>query len=479
MQISADPQTLDEVISYTPNSAAVDAMVYDRLWQLDAKFKPQPDLVQSEKVDANHEDYLLTLRSGITWQDGTPLTSADVVASVERYFKLSPWGQAAAPTLVGVTAPSANQVEIKFNKPHYGLESEFAVDGTEIYQKSVIDQAGEKPITKDHVVGTGPYKLQSWGADQIVLTKFDGYKSAPGTPSGYAGEKKAYFKTITYKFIADPNAILNALQTDEVDTGGITSDQYDQVANKSNLTIQPQAGNSIFALASNCAKGSVLSSPEAREALNEVFDKKAFLATQGLTHKPTLAVADGSFSSPGTAMYSTDGQSAYNDYNPQKAKATFKRLGITKIRVITSQTIPPLYQEAVVLQDDLKKIGVQAQLQVLDYGTMLVQLQNSPNTWDLATGLFAGISVTAPTAVPLVRPWGNFQTAGLVSLLNQYSAAQNSSDAQQVVNKIANYEWQNLDTIVVGQGKSFAAVSTRLHGYIYGENYANAWASND
>ena len=76
---SLDPITAGETVQ-----AAVGALLYEKLFQLDEHFALQPVLAQSCTYDAAERTYTLTLRGGVTFSDGSPLTARDVSASLER-----------------------------------------------------------------------------------------------------------------------------------------------------------------------------------------------------------------------------------------------------------------------------------------------------------------------------------------------------------------------------------------------------------
>lgn len=60
-------------------------LVYDTLFALDADMKAQPQMVDSYKVSDDKLTYTFTLRDGLQWHDGTPVTAADCVQSIKRW----------------------------------------------------------------------------------------------------------------------------------------------------------------------------------------------------------------------------------------------------------------------------------------------------------------------------------------------------------------------------------------------------------
>ena len=62
-------------------------MVYDTLFALDADFNVQPQMAESYEVSDDGTVYTIKLRPGLKWHDGSPVTSADCIASIARWGK--------------------------------------------------------------------------------------------------------------------------------------------------------------------------------------------------------------------------------------------------------------------------------------------------------------------------------------------------------------------------------------------------------
>ncbi len=60
-------------------------LIYDTLFALDDKLKPQPQMVESWTVSDDQLTWTFKLRDGLKWQDGQPVTSADVLPSIKRF----------------------------------------------------------------------------------------------------------------------------------------------------------------------------------------------------------------------------------------------------------------------------------------------------------------------------------------------------------------------------------------------------------
>src|SRR5437870_534664 len=68
-------------------------MVYDTLFAMDAKGEIRPQMVDKYDVSADKLTYTLTLRDGLLWHDGKPVTAEDCVASIKRWSAKDSMGQ--------------------------------------------------------------------------------------------------------------------------------------------------------------------------------------------------------------------------------------------------------------------------------------------------------------------------------------------------------------------------------------------------
>ena len=68
-------------------------MIYDTLFAMDAKGEIRPQMVDKYDVSADKLTYTLTLRDGLVWHDGKPVTAEDCVASIKRWAAKDSMGQ--------------------------------------------------------------------------------------------------------------------------------------------------------------------------------------------------------------------------------------------------------------------------------------------------------------------------------------------------------------------------------------------------
>ena len=83
--LASDLKGIDPVFNTATYAAYHGYLVYDQLFALDSKGKPQPQMVESYDVSTDKSAYKFRLRGGLKFHDGSPVRSADAVASILRW----------------------------------------------------------------------------------------------------------------------------------------------------------------------------------------------------------------------------------------------------------------------------------------------------------------------------------------------------------------------------------------------------------
>ena len=192
------------------------SLVFAGLTRVDDKGAAFPDLAETWTVSPDGLDYTFRLRSGLVWQDGTPLTSEDVVYT---YGLLASPGLHEAPPLAAVLegaqigAPDAQTVTIALNKPFSPLPSYLALG---ILPKHLLGDLdfGQlyDSLFNQQPIGAGPYRLEHLTPSEAVLV---------ANPSYYL--EQPFIQRLELRFFPDDGAVLQAL-----DAGQITAALFHQ-----------------------------------------------------------------------------------------------------------------------------------------------------------------------------------------------------------------------------------------------------------
>ena len=154
----ADLTVLDPTVSSATITADHSYMVYDMLFALDEKLTPQPQMVDSWSVSNDKLTYRFTLRNGLTFHDGTPVTADDCVASIKRWAVKDGTGQLMTKVLKEYKVIDPRTFEIVLNEP-FGLMLQALSKPTAnllpIMPKRLADSDPNKAVTD--ATGSGPF----------------------------------------------------------------------------------------------------------------------------------------------------------------------------------------------------------------------------------------------------------------------------------------------------------------------------------
>ena len=141
-----DPNaTLDPITCADGMQQTVGTLLYQRLFQLDENLEPQPELCQSYTCSADALTYTFTIRSGVTFWDGTALTAADVAASLQRARSSARYGSRLS-RIASVSASGTNTVTVTLSYASTGLPA--------LLDIPVVKSGTESDLIP---VGSGPY----------------------------------------------------------------------------------------------------------------------------------------------------------------------------------------------------------------------------------------------------------------------------------------------------------------------------------
>jgi len=468
--LSGDPTTLDSGISSNALTIYVAQNIFEQLFALDADFVVRPMLADSYELSEDLLTYTITLRSGVTFQDGQPMTSADVQASIERWFEVSSNGITTKANVESIETPDDSTIVFNLNKPTYSFLGQLAqqVQAAIILPASIIEEAGTEPLTTEQTIGTGPYQLGTYTPGQnIVLEKFEDYSSRTEEWGGFAGAKHAYANSIDYKFVPDASQRLSGLQTGQwawVDALG--ADDATAARENPDFTTKKAATGLVSTLLLNHNSASVFADQDARLALNLLVDKESIAAaTLGAEDNwapltPAMVISDNK------AMFSSVGEDVFNSYDPDEAKELFEDAGVdasTPIRILTTQTYPSMYGESVILQQEFEEIGLTAELEVYDFPTMIEKLSTEPTSWDISMTFFDG-GVTAPSQVLWLGPsWpGEYSDPEMTELVASFEESTTPGEALAVVDEIQEKIYETMPVVQMGAVQGTGVYSAKL-----------------
>lgn len=392
---NAQPPTLDPLMTTSTATRDISRNFFEPLITLDADNQVQPVLAKSFDFSDNGTLVSFTLRQNVKFHDGSTMEASDVVASLKAWIAKASVGQLFFSD-AKVSSPSKDTVEIKLAKPLFIALTLLADQGQlpAIQPKEVLEAAGGDPVKE--FIGTGPYSMERWNTDQYVqMKRFDDYVSPPGTPSGTSGEKHAGFDNIFFYFVNDPSTRMSGLQTGEYDAANaLPPDNIDMLEGDENISVT--TGDNGFNAAVFNKKTGVMKDPNMRRAVLAAtniddIQKAAF-------SQEKLYDTNGALMPKTSEWYSTKGLENYNHPDKNKVAELLTKANYDgeEVRILTSREYEEHYNNAVVMNQELNEVGINARLMVTDWATVL---QN--RTDDTSYEIF--ITGFSPTSTPLTQ----------------------------------------------------------------------------
>jgi peptide/nickel transport system substrate-binding protein len=197
-------------------------MVYDTLFGTDEKSRVQPQMVERWTVSKDQREWSFTLREGLEFHDGKPVTGEDVIASLRRWGQRDAMGQKLMTFVERMDSPAPNQFRIFLREPcGFVLEAlgKPSSNVPFIMPKRVADTPADKQL--EDATGSGPYifkRDEFKPGDRAVYVKNTNYKPRKEAPSGTAGGKHVFVERVEWNLaLRDAQSQVNALAKGEVD----------------------------------------------------------------------------------------------------------------------------------------------------------------------------------------------------------------------------------------------------------------------
>jgi peptide/nickel transport system substrate-binding protein len=351
-------------------------MIYDTLFALDEKGEVKPQMVDSFTESPDKLTYTFTLRDGLLWHDGKPVTAEDCVASIKRWGAKDPIGLKLMTFVESMTADDAKSFTIKLKSPTGLLLFGLAKPSSNVPFMMPKRVAETDPNTQiSEFVGSGPFVLKTdeWKpGDKIVYTKFKDYKPRAEPASGLAGGKVAKLDRVEWLAVADQQQAVNALLAGEIDM--IEQPAYDLIPllkddKQITLTNYNPLGLQYTMRPNHTQKP--FDNPKIRQALFYALNQKDFLdATVG---NPEYYKVCKALFVCGTPLASEKGMEGLLESNFKKSQELLKEAGYdgTPIVLLHSTDLQVLTNLGPVAKQLLERGGFKVDMQSSDWQTVV------------------------------------------------------------------------------------------------------------
>jgi len=355
------------------SSHAAAGYVFNGLVRYDKNLKLEGELAGSWDVSPDGKKITFHLRKGVTWHDGAPFTSDDVMFTFQRMI------DPRTPTAYGedfrqvrrASAPDPHTFEVEYGRP---FAPALASWGMHVLPKHLLEKypdISKSPLNKKPV-GTGPYKFVEWKTGEKVV-----FDANPGYFEG-----KPYIARVITRVIPDQATMFLELKTGGVDIMNLTPPQYTRQTETAEF--RKSFNKFKYTASAYTYLGFRLShpffkDPRVRQAIAYATDKKALIdgVLLGLGQEAT-----GPYK-PGTWAYNPNVRKYPHD--PAKAKALLVEAGWKpgkdgtlekdgrrfEFTVITNAGNEARAKTAAILQQNLAEAGIKMEIRTVEWAAFI------------------------------------------------------------------------------------------------------------
>jgi peptide/nickel transport system substrate-binding protein len=473
------PVTFNPLYSTAGSEQGVERLIYGALVRVNDKLETVPDL--AEKVDASPDatTYTFTLRKGITFSDGQPLTSKDVRFTFERavdkraatYWRgrlldirgATEYGDQQAPTISGIETPDDYTVKITLRKP----DSTFLLTLGDFSGLCILPEHSLKDIAPDQLQPS-PVSLNpnvSAGAFQFVQYQTDQYAELKRNDS-YGGAKakldRLFFKILTV------DTALAQMERGELDLMIVPTSEMDRMKKVPSLSVVSVPSPSIDFLAVNMVKD-YLQDKRVRQAMQYAIDREAVVKAiyQGEAQLVNQTIIGPDWMAmPDLNMYL---------YSPDKAKQLLKDAnwdGTHSLQILYTPGTKERDAYMPIVQQQFKEVGIG--MDIVSAEAVEIARRRNAGDFDLVQvggGIFrqdpnvSGKYMETVNWVPVGGNYGHYTNTRLDELFPQGRSTPDLNQRKKIYTEAATIMNDELPWIYLWSPNSIFAFNKRLVGF--------------
>ena len=351
-------------------------MVYDTLFAMDDAGEIKPQMVDKYDESADKLTHTFTLREGLLWHDGQPVTAEDCVASIKRWAAKDATGQKLMTFVASIEVVDPKTFIVKLKEPTGLLLIGLGKPSSAVPFMMPKRVAETDPNTQiSDFTGSGPFvfKRDEWKpGDKTVYVKFEKYKPRAEPPSGLAGGKVVKVDRVEWRAISDHQQAVNALLAGEIDfieqpphdllplvLGDSNIKYFDWNTQGNQFTFRPNWLHKPF------------DDPKVRQALFYAFNQEDFL--KAVVGDPKYYKVCKSYYPCGSTYSTEAGMDGLLSSNAKKAQELLKEAGYdgTPIVLMHSTDLQVLTNLAPVAKSLMEKAGFKVDMQSMDWQTLV------------------------------------------------------------------------------------------------------------
>ncbi len=446
--ISADPPGWDPTLSTSQEIARVTyGNVFEGLVRFDRHGQIVPALATGWQVATDGLAWTFTLREGVRFHDGSPLTVDDVLFKFERALDPDSGhvNQGYYAAVTDVRAPDDRTIVFELSQPSRSLLYNLARPDAIIYPRALADTQRSRPV------GTGPFRFARYvEGSEVRLERFDDYWN-PELP---------YLDGATFRIVSDPNARVAALLAGDVDLIGPAVPPEQVRVLQANPAVKVALGTATaeVTVAMNNSRPP-FDDLRVRQAITHAIDKQAIVDGAFFG----LGTVIGTHMSPSEAYY-VDLTDTY-PYDPERARELLAEAGYADGLRFDFELPEPYAIErrtGEIIAQQLREVGIQVNLSVVEWGTWIQRIFLAAD-YDMTI-----IGHSEPRDIDIyARPdyYYRYDNPRVAELLAEAEAAPTAAAETAAYREIARIIAEDAVNVWVFSPANVAAARTGVYGF--------------
>ncbi|MCV9877638.1 ABC transporter substrate-binding protein [Brenneria izbisi] len=413
--MSSSLRVLDPIATTAQITRNHGYMIYDTLIGMNENFEPKPQMADWS-VSPDGLTYTFTLRDGLLWHDGKPVTAADCVASIKRWARYDVGGQLMMKYTAAITATNDKTITLTLAKP-FGYVLQLLAKPSSVAAFMMPERVANTPDGKmiTDYTGSGPYKFVAGEFDpgnRVVYEKFQQYVPRQEPASGTVGGKVVKVDRVEWINMPDRMTAINALSSGDIDfIEQLPIDLLPMVQ------ANPELKSGVLSKLGAMTGGRMnflyppFDNPDIRRAALLAMNQKDVL--DALVGNPEYFKLCASVFGCGTTLETqAGGESLLNGGDLEAAKALLKKAGYdgTPVVIMQPTDVPSQAPQPVVVAQALRKAGFKVDLQPMDWQTLVSRRanQNPPSQggWNLFFTYWNAETIWNPVVNPMLDGGG-------------------------------------------------------------------------
>ena len=374
MVAHADVKILDPTFTTAYISRNFGYMVYDTLFAQDAKGTPRPQMVDKYTTSKDNLVWTFTLRPGLKFSDGKAVTSADAVASIQRWASRDTFGAAMNRAGAQWVTVDGQTFRLTLKEP-FGMVLDALAKPSGFPPVIMPERMAKMPTTTplSEVMGSGPFifKRDEWiPGNKTVFVRNPNYVARSEPPSGLAGSKKTTFDRVEWLYLPDANSAVAALRNGEVDyIEQLPADYITPLRNNASVKLL-SAGTQQGQLIMNQLHPP-FNNPKVRQAVLKAVSQEKFNASMGYPLDMRMSYCATYFIC-GSANDTAAGADPFRTPDIAKAKQMLAESGYKgeKVAMLVASDIPYLNALSLMAVQTMRQMGLNVEPVTMDWSSI-------------------------------------------------------------------------------------------------------------